>query len=467
MKRGDRVVHPELGPGEFLVLTVEGKARVRFDRQPGLLRTVARTELRLLAAGPSPVPVTAADPPPQPVAADVETAAEPWQVIEALRSGVVPARGVRDYTVGREQAIASLDALLARGRGCRVVWGDYGHGKTHCLDLAEQAALEQGFATARIVLDRHEQPLHKPLRLYRALLQRLHLPGMLGRGFEPLLARLVDSHRHHAPAGERASRFLSPYLHALRVGDEPALALLRDYVAGEDVEMSSVRRELDRIGWRGRRPLTMSDFRTYGRMFSLLFSTWACWARDAGMKGLVLLFDEVERVDASHADDHRYAIEVLKHIAALTMEPADLAFDPEQLYRGGHKVHRELPLRFADEHPLVAIFALTPLAEIRGLWRGVTQSHKYDLVLASLQQTSLRSLVIRLAEVYRRAYPRFQLAGAALDAIANALSREFAASQDSWRSAVRAVVRCLDVLRLGSRFPQPASPGAAGRAAFR
>lgn len=467
MKRGDRVVHPELGPGEFLVFTVEGRARVRFDRQPGLLRTVARTELRSLAPGPSPGPTTAVDPPPKPAAAEVETVAEPWQIIEALRSGVVPARGIRDYTVGREQAIADLDGLLARGSGCRAVWGDYGHGKTHCLDLAEQAALDQGFATARVVLDCREQPLHQPLRLYRALLQRLQLPGLLGRGFEPLLARLVDSRKHYLHDGERASRFLSPYLHALRAGDEPALALLRDYVAGEDVEMSSVHRELDRIGWRGPRPLTMSDFRTYGRMFSLLFSTWACWARDAGMKGLVLLFDEVERVDASHADDHRYAIEVLKHFAVLTMERADLAFDPEQLYRGGHEVHRKLPLRFADDHPLVAVFALTPLAEIRKLWRGVTQSRNYDLELAPLQQASLRPLVVRLAEVYRRAYPRFQLAGAALDVIADALSREFAASQDSWRSAVRVVVRCLDVLRLASRFPQLARLDVASRTASR
>ncbi len=462
MKRGDRVVHPTFGPGEFLMLTITGKARVRFDDEPTLPRTVMRSELRPLAPKPTPLAVPTLAEAPTYVSAEVETQAEPWQVIEALRTGVVPARGVREYTVGREQALKSLDELLAHGSGCRIVWGDYGEGKTHFLEIAEQAALDLGFATARIVLDLHEQPLHKPLRLYRALLQRLQLPGLLGRGFEPLLERLRDrlrdSREHYAGTGKRASRFLSPYLHALRAEDEPALALLRDYVAGEDVPMHVVRYELDRIGWRGERPLTLSDFRTYGRMYSLLLSTWACWARDAGMKGLVLLFDEVERVDVYDANDYQHAFEVLKHFAAITMEPEDLGFDPEDLYRGGQPIHRALPLRFADDHPLSTVFALTPLGEIRTLFQHVTRSRRYDIELGPLKRKWLRTLVLKVAEVYRRAYPRFDLAEAALETIVDVLPRELDASQDSFRFAVRAAVYHLDALRLASRFPHLGRP---------
>ncbi|MBL8897954.1 MAG: DUF2791 family P-loop domain-containing protein [Planctomycetes bacterium] len=458
MKRGDRVVHPTWGPGEFLMLTITGKARVRFDDEPTLPRTVMRSELRAFAPQPAPSAATPTAETPLYISADVETAAEPWQVVEALRTGVVPARGVREYTVGREQSLKSLDELLAGGSGCRVVWGDYGEGKTHFLEIAEQAALDLGYATARIVLDLHEQPLHKPLRLYRALLQRLQLPGLLGRGFEPLLERLRDSREHYEGNGARASRFLSPYLHALRSEDEPALALLRDYVAGEDVPMHMVRWELDRIGWRGQSPLTMSDFRTYGRMYSLLLSTWACWARDAGMKGLVLLFDEVERVDVYDANDYLHAFEVLKHFAAITMEREDLSFDPDYLYRGGQSIHRALPLRFADDHPLTTVFALTPLGEIRYLFQGVTLSRRYDIELGPLKRKWLRALVLKVAGVYRRAYPRFELAEEALEGIVDVLPRELDASQDSFRFAVRAAVYHLDALRLAPRFPHLNQP---------
>ena len=84
----------------------------------------------------------------------------------------MPARGVRDYTVAREPELADIALLLEEGGGCRVLWGDYGAGKTHLLEAAEQLALEQGFATARVTLDpRENRPASSaaPLPAYRGL----------------------------------------------------------------------------------------------------------------------------------------------------------------------------------------------------------------------------------------------------------------------------------------------------------
>lgn len=458
MKRGDRVVHPSFGPGEFLMLTITGKARVRFDDEPTLPRTVLRAELRPLAPKPASIAAPAIAEAPSYVSAEVETQAEPWQVVEALRCGVVPARGVRDYTVGREQALKSLDELLDSGSGCRIVWGDFGTGKTHFLEIAEQTALELGYATSRIVLDVHEQPLHKPLRLYRSLLQRLQLPGQLGRGFEPLLAKLRESRDHYDWRGTRASRFLTPYLHALRSGNERVIATLRDYVAGENMCMPEVREDLQRIGWWGPAPLTLSDFRTYGRTYSHLLGTFACWARDAGLRGLVLLLDEVERIDRFDREDLRHADEVLRHFASITMQRADLRFDPENLYRGGHEVHQKLPLRFVEDQPLSVIFALTPLPEIEARVRNIIGIRRYDIDLSPLKRKWLRPLVWKVATVYARAYPRFEYSEETLEKIVDELPRELGADEESFRFAVRAAVYHLDALRLAPRFPHLGRP---------
>lgn len=375
--------------------------------------------------------------------------ADAWQTLEALRLGVVPARGVREYTVAREDELASIGELLERARGCRVIWGDYGTGKTHLLDAAQQLALEQGFATARLTLDPREQALHHPLRLYRHIAESIRTADRASSGFESLFERLADSPDHALWGGRRASRFFSPYLYALRHGDEEAIGWLRDYVRGDNLDAEDVNRVLKRLRWRGPRALRMPDFRTFGRMYVHLVGTLAAWCADAGSRGLVLLFDEVERVDALAKADQQYAFEVLRHYAAVTIDPADLAFDPEELYKGGHAVHREIPLRFQDDQPLTTIFALTPLEEIEEAFSGVTATDRYDLRLASLQRGALPTLVDRIAAIHRVAYPHHELSAATRERMVAEIGDHLEEGHDSFRAAVRAAVFLLDADRHG------------------
>ena len=456
--KGDRVSHPHWGPGVVEAKLVVGRVRVMFDREARLTRIVHKLELTRgvdqpaqPTSKPASKPVAALEPAQRrvndlthPLLAPVDA----WQTMEALRLGVVPARGVRAYTVARDQELADIDAVLAKGHGCRVVWGDYGAGKTHLLDAAEQLALERGFAVARMTLDPREQAMHKPLRLYRAIMDSVRARDQSRPGFESLFEALKDSPGHYRPDGAHFSRFFSPYLHIMRLGNEVAEGWLRDYVRGDNISAERVNSILSYSRWRGPRVLAMPDYRTYGRMYIHLIGTLACWIKDAGAKGLLLIFDEVERVDALRREDQEYAFEVLRHYTAVTMLPEDLAFVPEALYKGGNIVHRELPLQFRAQQPLVSLFALTPLEEIRERFQGVTLSHAYDIVLGPLRSELLSELVERVGRLYARAYPDHRAPGDLGQSIVKRIRPELDGGHDSFRDAVRATVFLHDEDRL-------------------
>lgn len=447
LERGDRVRHPDFGAGTVEAKQAPARARVHFDREPALPRTVRRSELtREGDAAPPPPPAVAPAPPVTPaVAIDRDHA---WQMLEALRLGIVPAHGVEEYTVAREAELDSLSRLYDAAHGCRVIWGDYGAGKTHLLDAAEQMAHVRGLATARVTLDPRENALHHPLRLYRRIAQSVRMPGRTGTGIELLVEPLVHSSDHLAPSGKRASRFFSPFLHALVHGDEEEIGWLRDYVGGDNVASDEVNAVLDRLGWGGSRVLRLSDFRTYGRMFVHLVGTLAAWSADAGARGLVLLFDEVERVQALSGENRRYALEVLRHYAAVTMDRADLNFDPESLYKGGQAVHRSLPLRFRDDQPLAVVFALTPLEEIEQQFKSITESDTDGIRLPPLGPGYVPELVRRVAGVYVRAHPSFAPTDDTLRKIECEVADTLAEGEGSFREAVRATVFLLDTERL-------------------
>ncbi len=468
LKRGDRVRHPEWGTGVVQRRLVPRGVRVLFHDSPHMPRRLKHSELELLVdepraempvkhrsdGVPAGIPILDTIPErrttPAPVVGTCLEQDDAWQTLEALRLGVVPARGIRDYTVAREPELSNIAALLREGSGCRVLWGDYGAGKTHMLEAAEQLALEQGFAVARITLDPSENALHHPLRLYRHIAESVRTLDQVTEGFESLFEKLEASPDHYRFDGAQASRFFSPYLHALRKGSAEDIGWLRDYVRGDNIGSEEVNRVLWRLSWFGERALRMPDFRTYGRMYVHLVGTLACWCEDAGARGLVLLFDEVERVEALRFEDQQYAFEVLRHYAAVTMDPEDLSFEPELLYKGGQQVHRKLPLLFRDSQPLISIFALTPLDEIREQFESLTSSTAYDVYLAPLEPSCLRELVKKIAALYERAYPGHEVASAARDFAHRRISEAHGGGHDSFRDAVRSTVFLLDADRFGS-----------------
>lgn len=507
MAPDDEVLHPVHGAGRVLGLRPGRRVRVRFDRQPHLPRTVRQDEVRAvpaaardileqmglgpdgrrlvdpaveaaeaaaaaaaaelaaqaaaLAAAPRPRRKRPAylDLSPAPArparvlsASDPDQRASYRQALEALRCGVVPSEHASDYTVGRERELDHIAALLEQRSGLRVVWGDYGTGKTHLLEVAEQMALEANFLVSRVTLDPAEVPPSHPQRLYRALAEHLRTPGELETGLEPLMRRLAQSDEHRLPSGSRASRFLSPYAYAAWLDEPRTLDWARDYAHGCGVDPHEGRYRLDRCGWPGLAPLTLSDYRTYGRVYVHLVGNIASWARDAGFAGLLVLFDEVEFVGSCDREHLEFAREVLFHYAAATLDPDQLGFDPERdLYRGGHEVHRELTLRYEPDQPLAVVFALTPEPAIEELLHRMLPERTRDLWLDEIEPSHATELVERIAALFEAAYPGQGPSPELLAELGAKVAELLREGQGNARRVVQSIVHRLDAQRLAPR----------------
>jgi BREX system ATP-binding protein BrxC/D len=469
---GQEVSHPIYGSGVVIAIRDGGRVKVRFRGRERLPMTVPRRDLVCVEAAPeftgaptgkpgrpggrpgrngrkkSAAPARAAPPPKSLPPATPEEVADLRQTVEALRLGVVPRDYVRDYTVARERELSDFEGLLEAGRGLRLVWGDYGTGKTHLLDLYERMALKEGFVTTRVTLNPRETPPSHPQRLFREIVNSLRYPGIPGEGLDPLFLELRDSLDHISPGGSRSSRVLSPVLFASRHPETEVGSWAEDYIAGYPMDIEFGVRELRRIGWTGARPLALSDYRTYGRMYVHLVGTLAAWAGDAGFKGLVILFDEVEYVEMTRGESRNLAKEVLQHYAAITLPKEKLAFDPERLYRGGQAVHRLLPLRFDDEQRLAAVMALTPLPEAEAIAREILVDRKDDLELSRFLVPDFVELAESVARLYRRAYPTYALDESTLVRLSESAMEDLVLGDGSPRETVRRTVMELDADRL-------------------
>jgi hypothetical protein len=473
MLPGSRVWHVAYGRGVVDGVLAGRRVLVRFDGAPGLPRTITRGELQVEGVapasglGPRPVPpatktrrakVRKATPAKAPTPATAREVADMRQTLEALRLGVVPSQHVEDYTVGRSEELRALNLLLDASAGLRALWGGYGAGKTHMLDVAEHMARARGFATARVVVDPLEMPPTHPKRLYAAIVRSLRLPDSADVGLEPLAHALCEDPEHRTHLGRSFSRFFSPFLHALHCQDVEGIAVLRDYVLGEDLadqDIDWLRRKLHQLGWVGPGLLTLSDYRTYGRVYMHLLGTLACWIRDVGHRGLLVLLDEVEYVDALPRQDLGYALEVLKHFAAATLPAAALTFDPDdpqQLYRGGHDVHRQIPLRYQVDQPLSVVCALTPVPEVQQLYDHIVADEEVSVWLRPLQPQNLDELVQRVAGLYRRGYPDLVWTAADRTAMHEHASCVHADDTAMIRRVVQRTVFALDELRYRQRL---------------
>ncbi len=434
--------HLQHGAGRIVSLRA-GRARVRFDAGSGLPEIVPYDALLPEAARRPGPPRRASGPP--------GTDAGAWQAIEALRLGVVPLDRAATYTVGREDALAGLHAMLDEAAGLRVLLGDYGHGKTHLLDLFEHAARAAGYATARATLDPAEVPPSHPKRLYHALMSRFRCPDAPDPSPAPLFERLRDSAAHLQRDGARYSRFLTPALRAHREHTNTDLHdQMRDYVLGHAVDAALLDAQVRFMDWTDERLLALSDYRTYGRVYGHLLGTWATWCRDAGYRGLVVLLDEAERMTALDAEHRRLAFEVMAHYAAATLPREALAFEPEGLYRGGHATLKALPLRFTRHQPLSAVIALTRDPLIERQLQSLVGDASVRIELQALHPAAGAALVGRVVELYRAAHPGVTIDQPLLRRLQRLVAATYPFDAGVPRRIVRATVSLLDCLRHGT-----------------
>jgi hypothetical protein len=115
------------------------------------------------------------------------------EIVDALRAGVVPRRGLEQFSVGLarfEKAVdEELDAV-ATGRGkFKAVRGDYGTGKTFFSRWLEHRALHKGFATTLVQISETETPLYRMETVYRRAVEALQTREWSDGAFRSLIDR--------------------------------------------------------------------------------------------------------------------------------------------------------------------------------------------------------------------------------------------------------------------------------------
>lgn len=102
------------------------------------------------------------------------------QIIESLRSGIPPQRGVEQYAVGNERLIEGvkkyhLGSISDRGL-IRFISGSWGAGKTHFFRLLRDVAFAEHCLVSTVELDVNNAALNKFERVFYAIIAHVTTP---------------------------------------------------------------------------------------------------------------------------------------------------------------------------------------------------------------------------------------------------------------------------------------------------
>jgi hypothetical protein len=257
-------------------------------------------------------------------------------VLDALRRGTVPQRGLDLLAVGLERFEPAIEQELANaGRGSGVfkaLRGEYGSGKTFFARWLCERAKRQGFATAEVQISETETPLHRLETVYRRLIERLstaaHPSGALrgvvdawfftleqdvlsegsvdGSDEAALLARSHDlMEKRLADISKSAPAFAA----ALRGYREAAAAGRRDIAEGL-------------LAWIGGQPNVAAEAKRAAKIkgeidhFGALSFLQGLLVvlRDSGHPGLVVVLDEVETLQRVRGDVRDKGLNALRQL---------------------------------------------------------------------------------------------------------------------------------------------------------
>lgn len=230
------------------------------------------------------------------------------------QTGQPPARGALEVNVGtqplldllREEYLVPIREL-SRVSAFKLVQAPFGGGKTHFLHCLREVAWAERFVTALVSVSAQELPCDDPVLVYQGVAQRLEAPpadpleeGEIG--VDALLRREVEQRLDASPASEVLAWLADDFSHArvdshaVRRGAEllmqgviehnaELVRLMAAFLRGEDVDAGELR------------PHGIREALGPSTGFRFLRSL-AQIGRALGLPGIVLLFDEMDRVMA-------------------------------------------------------------------------------------------------------------------------------------------------------------------------
>jgi BREX system ATP-binding protein BrxC/D len=218
------------------------------------------------------------------------------------------------YSVGVEQwierlAVTYLQNLCREHAHFKVVLAPYGGGKTHFLMALGSKALTENFAAAYIPCGPGIS-LDKPLDIYREFVKRLQLPGQEYPGIQQLLEKIVENKRTQIEAAqapdpdfafEQWLKKTSRHQHPENAFGRVITEALRDIYNPEaatagDAAYRWLQGDIDTLTKEELTSLRLAKVPAgaRGELGRNLLMSLVKFTQEAGVHGVVLLFDEVE-----------------------------------------------------------------------------------------------------------------------------------------------------------------------------
>lgn len=257
------------------------------------------------------------------------------EIIDALRRGTVPQRGLDVMAVGLDPFQTTLreeiDVVADGGAVFKAVRGEYGAGKTFFARWLTETAKQRGFATVEVQISEAETPLHRLETIYRRITENLSTEATGPSAFREVIdgwLRVLeeDAIEAGASASDRAelarrtegileqrlatvSRTAPAFAAALRGyrdatvrGDIETADGLVAWLGGQPHVAAGIRRS---AGIRG----DLDHFGAFGFLQGLL-----AVLRDSDYRGLVLVLDEVETLQRVRSDVREKALNALRQL---------------------------------------------------------------------------------------------------------------------------------------------------------
>lgn len=234
------------------------------------------------------------------------------RAFEAVNLGVVPpdSSALVEMSIGGESIHAVVSSCLQRQPSsglCKVVFGDYGTGKSHYLHLASVIARKSGWVVSYLEFDPKAVDPANPYLVYREIMSKLKFPeredGTASQGFRDLIKEIRNKWEavRDLPL-LKASPWFRYGLEALRFfphNDAPDYVSGCDWLAGKSVPITgpgSIRLLARNTNINPKlippMPKTRETAEIY--VFHLIVINEICKA--LGYRGLLIILDEAEHV---------------------------------------------------------------------------------------------------------------------------------------------------------------------------
>lgn len=221
--------------------------------------------------------------------------------IESLRAGIPTRLSTRELPDLRENIINKIREDLKKIQNGeipsgRLIWGQYGQGKTHMLTMVEHIALDMNFAVSRVSLSR-EVSCHNLFKFYTRVAPRIMTPDSAAYGIHRILNKKRASALADTPI-QNPDRYKHPLPESIfetffYTDGEEQHRLYSDLM-GERVPLP----EFKRIYKLSRPALAPPKFDTFKQAehATAYFGLLADIAKFCGYNGWVILIDEVELI---------------------------------------------------------------------------------------------------------------------------------------------------------------------------